>query len=293
MIERNVRANDGTMLRTYAVGSGPTVLIANGLGGTPEAWKLLIAHFQDRFRFVTWDYRGLYHSHRLCDLEHFRILDHVGDALAVLDSVGAKAAVVMGWSMGVQVSLALAQAHPERVRALVLINGTFGAPFKTGPAISLIGHYVPGLLRAGLPLAPLAGCLISRLARNSLLLECGVRLGLAGESLDRSVFEAVSSRWAELDFDAFFRILAALGEHDAGPGLAHVKAPTLIIHGDHDLLTPHHVSDTMLRELPHAERFTVAGGSHYSILEHPDAVNERLGLFLDGLDPGGQRAVES
>ncbi len=280
MIESDLRSTDGTVLRTYSAGKGPAILIANGLGGTPDAWRLVIDRFRDRFRFLTWDYRGLYGSRRPCDLEHFRIADHLRDALCVLRHHGVRNAVVMGWSMGVQLSLALAQAEPERVKALVLINGTFGAPFKTGHIVSTFGHFVPGLLRAGLPLAPVAGRLISALAANPFFLKLGMSAGLAGQTLDRSVFMAVSSRWADLDYDAFFRILAALGEHDAGPGLSHVEQPTLIIHGDRDLLTPHHVTDTMLEEMPRADRFTLEGGTHYSILEQPDVVNERLEEFL-------------
>ncbi len=295
MIENDLRSSDGTVLRTYAAGKGPVVLIANGLGGTPDAWRLLIERFRDRFRFITWDYRGLYGSRRPCDLVHFRIADHLRDALCVLDHYGVESAVVMGWSMGVQLSLALAQAKPERVRALVLINGTFGAPFKTGPAVGAFGHFVPGLLRAALPLAPTTGRVIASLARNPLLLRFAMMAGLAGKTLDRSIFMAVSSRWSDLDYDAFFRILAALGEHDAGPGLSHVDAPTLIVHGDRDLLTPHHVTDTMLEEMPNAERFTVEGGTHYSILEQPETVTVRIDRFLLPFtrSPAGRRRAGS
>jgi lipase len=47
---------------------------------------------------------------------------HTADVLAVLDHVGVESAVVMGHSMGAFVAARLAGAHPERVRALILLD---------------------------------------------------------------------------------------------------------------------------------------------------------------------------
>lgn len=280
MIERIIETPDGVRLRTYEVGCGQPVLIVNGLGGTPDAWRRVIERFRDRFRFLTWDYRGLYGSSRPEATGAFSVGHHVEDARLVLRHFGVDRAVVMGWSMGVQVSLALALAAPESVRALTLINGTYGSPLGTAFDIPWISAVLPRAVQMAIPLAPVLGPVVGAVAPSQWLLDLGIRVGFAGPTIDREVLAAVTGRWGELDFDAFFRNLAALGDHDAGPDLVQVAAPTLIIHGDRDALTPHRVTQRMLDELRDASLFTVVDGSHYSILEHPHVVNERLEEFL-------------
>ena len=55
---------DGTEITYQDTGSGPVIILANGLGGAYESWRHFIAYFRDRYRILSWDYRGLYRSGR-------------------------------------------------------------------------------------------------------------------------------------------------------------------------------------------------------------------------------------
>jgi len=59
---------DGTNLAYYTVGKPedrkPVMVLANGLGGTHTAWRHQIGFLRERYRFLTWDYRGLFSSSR-------------------------------------------------------------------------------------------------------------------------------------------------------------------------------------------------------------------------------------
>ncbi|MEZ4251787.1 MAG: hypothetical protein R3B99_26540 [Polyangiales bacterium] len=60
---KRLRSRDGTDLSYKTLGHGPrTLLLCNGLGGRLYAWGPLLDRFADRFRLITWDYRGLFDS---------------------------------------------------------------------------------------------------------------------------------------------------------------------------------------------------------------------------------------
>ncbi len=146
--ERRVSSSDGTDIAYHVVGEGAPVLLANGLGGSWKAWTHQITYFQDRCRFVSWDYRGLYRSGPPADADALTVEDQVDDALAVLDAEGVEQTAILGWSMGVQVALELYRRAPDRVKALVLINGVAGRPWETAFNVPQLGALIPAILGA-------------------------------------------------------------------------------------------------------------------------------------------------
>src|SRR5690606_4562592 len=103
--ERRIQSFDGTNLAYHNVGQGRPILLCNGLGGSFMAWAHQIAHFRDHYRFISWDYRGLYQSGPPKGHDALRVEDHARDGLAVLEAEGVTKTAIVGWSMGVQVAL--------------------------------------------------------------------------------------------------------------------------------------------------------------------------------------------
>jgi pimeloyl-ACP methyl ester carboxylesterase len=60
---------------------------------------------------------------------------HAGDVVAVLDALGAERAVLVGHSMGAFIAALTAARYPERVSALVLVDGGIGFPAPEGSDI--------------------------------------------------------------------------------------------------------------------------------------------------------------
>ena len=86
-----------------------------------RAWKFQIPYFARHGRVVTFDRRGNGRSDRPLDVRACGRRATVGDALAVLDRVGAGRVVVVSWCAAGD-DLILAVEHPERVAGLVLIG---------------------------------------------------------------------------------------------------------------------------------------------------------------------------
>src|SRR5206468_11592962 len=75
-----------------------------------------------RHTVILWDMRGHGQSDYPDDPQAYSEALTVGDMAALLDAAGAETAIVGGLSLGGYMSLAFYRAHPERVRALLIID---------------------------------------------------------------------------------------------------------------------------------------------------------------------------
>jgi pimeloyl-ACP methyl ester carboxylesterase len=103
--------------------------------------------------------------------------------------------------------------------------------------------------------------------------------GLMGETFDYAVFTELVHGFGELDMEAFFHNLRALGEHDASAVLDTVRVPTLVVAGDKDALTAPSLAQKIAERVPGAELFIVRGGTHYTAVEFPELVSLRIAKF--------------
>lgn len=280
VVERTFRSWDGTELAYQTVGEGPAMLLSNGLGGTFAAWRHLVDYFGDRFRLLSWDYRGLYKSHTPRDTTRIAVPDHARDAEALLAHLGIGEAIVLGWSMGVQVNFELYRILPALMRALVVINGTYGQPFETAFNLRFARHLIPGL-------ATFAGKTAHRwvpalrwLVGHPSFMKGVKAVRMVSENLDERVFRDLASDYSSLDFHVYMETLKHVGEHSAQDLLPKIEAPTLIIAGDRDPFTPLPTAEKMRREIPGAELLVIRSGTHYVPVEFPELVNLRIEKFL-------------
>jgi esterase len=120
---RHAVIRDGTEL-VYWTGpaAGPPALLLHGIGNYGRYWDLFADAVGERLTLIAPDARGHGESGRPAD--GYAPADFMADALAVLDAAGTEHAVVVGHSMGGLHSINLAARHPERVRALVIVDAS-------------------------------------------------------------------------------------------------------------------------------------------------------------------------
>lgn len=102
-------------------GDTAPVLAIHGVSGSRKLWNWVRAH---NFSLITPDLRGRGDS----ALAGATIKQHADDMLRVLDALDLASVTVCGMSMGAYVAVDLAVRHPDRVRALVLVDGGFPMP---------------------------------------------------------------------------------------------------------------------------------------------------------------------
>jgi pimeloyl-ACP methyl ester carboxylesterase len=123
MPTRHTVTRDGTELVYWTwPGSGPPTLLLHGIGNYGRYWDLFADAVAGRLALVAPDARGHGESGR--PAEGYAPADFTADAMAVLDRLEIDRAVVVGHSMGGLHSINLTARHPERVRALVIVDAS-------------------------------------------------------------------------------------------------------------------------------------------------------------------------
>jgi len=245
---------DGVNLYYEVHGEGQVVLLTHGYSATSQMWKGQIEALSKDHKLVIWDMRGHGQTDSPDDLSLYSEPHTVADMAALLDHVGAEKAVIGGLSLGGYMSLAFHRAHPERTRALLIID--------TGPG------YKNDEARAGW---------------NANALKRAERLeaeGLAALGGSPEV-RAAQHRSAKGLANAARGMLT---QRDAAviSSLPDVKVPSIVIVGADD--TPFlAASDYMAAKIPGAKKVVIEGAGHAANIDQPAAFNAALTEFLEGL----------
>jgi len=281
VVTQTVVSNDGTSIAYHdSGGTGPAIVLANGLAGPFAAWRHQLEYLADRHRIIGWDYRGLFGSVQASGKPtRIDVSAHVDDLERVLEKTSIERAAFIGWSMGVQVVLALYERRPELVSHLVFINGTYGKPLDT-TGMPFSSRVVPSMVDRVRRFHEIAAQLLKRATRWPETVLWMRRLGLIGNTVDEELFREIASQFGTTDLELYFAMLRELSRHDASHVLDTVQVPTLVITGDRDPFTPRQLAQQMARRIPGGEILVVRGATHYAMIEYPELVNLRIEKFL-------------
>ena len=277
---RTFTSFDGTQIAYQTRGAGPVVVLANGLGGTYEAFRHIYAALGDHYRILCWDYRGLYKSDRPQDLGRLDVTDQCADLECLLDHEQVDRAVFIGWSMGVQVNFEFYRKRSERMDGIVAINGTSGRPFDTVLSSRVIRYVIPMMLRAVRAQAELVGKATRTMIAWDGLVVTMKRFGMVSKTLDVQAFKDVAEGFKDMDWNTYTTLLERLGDHNARDVLDDIAVPTLIITGDRDVMTPPFTAEQIHRAVRGSRMVIIEGGTHYTPVEYPAIVCEELLGFL-------------
>lgn len=245
-------------------GNGPPIVWLQGLGADQAAWTAQVFAFQTTYRCIRPDNRAVGGTHD--NGAPFSTSDCARDTVRLLDHLGIERAHVVGLSLGGAIAQAVAIEFPERVDRLVLA----GAFARRDP-------WSDFLLRAWVDLHRLAGP--EEFFRQALpWLVTGATLGR--EQRVRALI-GYAARHPQSNEDFRRQAEAALG-HDRLADLGRITAPTLVLRGAADLLSPAERSTEIAAALPGARQVTIPAAGHLVNLEQQHLFNEALRGFLAG-----------
>ncbi len=213
------RDRSGTHIAYQQFGSGPPLLLLAGWATNLDGmWRepglaLFLRRLAAMRTVVMFDKRGVGLSDPAADVSN--VGDAVQDVLVVLDACELDSAEVLAAGEASFVAVPLAAFHPERVRSLVLINGTpktLAAPgYPEGIDVAAIGQYVSGVVSP----TPRLGLSISAPSRKA---DPAFRRWAA--EYQRSIASPGVSR----------RIINMVGLADVRGLLGSVRCPTVVLH---------------------------------------------------------------
>jgi 3-oxoadipate enol-lactonase len=249
-----------------ATGEGTPLLLIAGIGLDGNSWWRSIPGFAERFRVITFDYRGVGRSGPaplFCSTD-----DLADDAVAVLDEAGVESGLVYGFSLGGMVAQRLALRHPDRVRALVLGATQAGGPYTVQPPLETLAY----LWRARfLSRATAANAAIPHVYGD----RC------RRETPERIAADLEQRRQRRLDPQAYRGHVAAAWMHDAHRSLHAIDAPTMVVHGESDRLIPKANGELIAREIPDARLHLVPHAGHYYSTDEPAVDGDIAGFFAE------------
>jgi pimeloyl-ACP methyl ester carboxylesterase len=183
----------------------------------------------------------------------YKLKDMADDAVGLLDSLGIKAAVVVGVSMGGMIAQTMAIHYPNRVRTLTSIMSSTGNPSLPQPTPEA----------AAVLLTPPVSNREDYITNS---LKAAKVLHGPTYPLDEDYVRS----WSERSYDrcyhpqGFARQLGAIltsgSRHDA---LGNVKIPTLVIHGDGDPLVPVEGGKDTAKSIPDAKLVSRCKAGHH------------------------------
>ncbi len=243
---------------------GEPILFLHGLGTDNLGWMLQRRTFGSDYRCIAVDNRGSGRSdkpHGPYDLEQLAF-----DAILVLDKLGIDSAHVVGASMGGALSQIIAVRYQERVRSLTLactacslrkwreqlFDGWIELIREKGMREFAVHNlewiFGPRSFRRLYPVAVALGPYLMRAPEH----------GFLGQV---QALRAVDPRIADL--------------------LTTITAPTLVITGSQDILTPVADAEEIAYRIQGSELVIIRGAAHGFMVEQAPAFNRVVKDFID------------
>lgn len=243
-------------------GSGTNHLLQiGGLGFGHEGFNMITESMREHFRVIECDLRGYGSSDR--PSQEYSMEIWADDTAALLDALGVGPVYVHGSSMGGMVALKLAAKYPEKVAGLI-VSCAFAKPDSASRARFAIQK---ALARAyGMGGRPLALEMASQ-ALSRAFLDAERGSGVVDE------IQRVLERNCSLE--SFCSACDAVAAMDLSADLDKVRAPTLVIAGEEDILTPLEQGPQGLgnREIAdrvaNGELYVMRGAAHSIFMEAP------------------------
>jgi 3-oxoadipate enol-lactonase len=224
-------------------GDGPVVVFAHGAGGNHLSWWQQVPVFARKYRCVTFDHRGFGQSPDVPDGPGSQAF--VQDLKDLLDHLEIDRVALVAQSMGGRACLGLALAHPDRVRALVMADTTGG--FGDARMAQLRAEGEATMAGPNPPPRTYARHFPQEQPARAFLYE---------------QIRALNPPRQEVPAP--------------GPTAEQVRAlrpPTLLIVGEHDVITPPAMIKMFQSYIPHARLVEVAGSGHSVYFEKPEEFN--------------------
>ncbi len=267
-----LRASAGSVelaYETFGDPADPPVLLVMGLGtqmlGWPDGFCELLA---DRGHFVVrFDNRDIGLSTHLHDAPapdvmaamtgdtssaSYTLSDMAADTVGLLDALGLRSVHLVGASMGGMIAQTMAIEHPDRVRTLTSIMSTTGEQSVGGASQEALGVLLAPPASTREEAQQRAVTTYRVIGSPGYPLDEDSLRDRAGTSFDRGHDPAGVGR----------QLMAILASPDRTARLGEVRVPTLVLHGDGDLLVDVSGGHATAAAIPGAELAVVEGMGH-------------------------------
>ncbi|HEX6307276.1 MAG TPA: alpha/beta fold hydrolase [Longimicrobiales bacterium] len=268
MAESGVARAGGRDLYYEVHGAGDPLVLIMGIGYDSSLWTLhQVPALSQQFRVIIFDNRDSGRSGKAGGA--YAIADMADDVADLLDALSIPRAHVVGLSMGAMIAQEFALRHGSRLDRLVL-SGPDACPAGQASHPIAVWNWVKANDPGGAVFAAqqFAWLFSASFLRN-------------GAAVQQTI-DFLSANENPMTADAYARQAHAYLAYDPAGRLTGITAPTLVLVGEQDLLTPPWIAREVAAAIPGAELAIVAGSgaSHVLPLERPEEFNRLVTRFL-------------
>lgn len=249
-------------------GDGRPLVLVMGIGYDSSLWTLAqVPALSTQFQVVIVDNRDAGRSSQA--RRPYTIADMADDLAGLLDALEVQRSHLLGLSMGGMIAQEFALRHADRVDRLV-ISGSGAAPARSAVDPIRIWSWVKAHDASG---EVFGGQQLASLFSTSLL---------RNHEAVQDITALLASNPYPMRPEAYGRQADAYLRYDALDRLSAITAPTLVVVGEQDLLTPPWIAREVADAIPGA-RFEIIrgdGSSHAVPIERPDEFNGLVSSFL-------------
>ncbi|NJP04261.1 MAG: alpha/beta fold hydrolase [Chloroflexaceae bacterium] len=241
--------------------NGFPLVFINGLTSDRASWFFQLPDFKRDFRVLIYDCRGQGDSDKP-DGPYPPGL-HADDLQALLDALGVPQTHLFGISNGGVIAMQLAARQPQRVSRLVLCSTLAHSDTLIEAKLA---SWVAALDAGG----------------PELRFDVALPWVWSAPFLRRhaQIMASFRTRSAQADVKGLRGLIQGAMAYDVRDQLSAIVAPTLILVGEEDLLTPVPCSRELARQISDAQMCILTGTGHAPTIEQPTIVNALARAFL-------------
>jgi pimeloyl-ACP methyl ester carboxylesterase len=250
---------------------GRTVVLTSGIGCGPVFMGSIARELAKDHRVVYWDYRSHGDSDLAPEGSGYSIAEHADDLDKVVRAFVPEheSPIMIGFSMGVQVTIEWSRLLPDRAGAYVFMLGLPRNPMhrtvllrsKAAWLADRIGVHGRPLLRVVQPMANYA-------LRTQLTYEVAKSFGFIAQECPKEQFLDFINYATSVPLDAYLRCASGILEHDATDRFLAIEQPVYMLAAEGDLLIDAEECRRFAERLPQAHFERLSYASHAGSIEY-------------------------
>ncbi len=260
---RNTHGNGRTISYREA-GQGPVALFLHGIGSGSASFEGQLNGLSGQLRVIAWDAPGYGGSDPLPN-QTPKSSDYADAAAGFLDALNVEKIHLVGHSLGTVIASSFAARYPERLLTVTLASATAG--------YAKAGH------------AARVDRLNSRIAAIRDLGPAGMAEARGREVLSLGASDAalakVKAVMSGLNVDGYCQAARMLHASDIFDHIATIAAPTLVMCGSADKITPEELNKNIAAAIPGSIYRSLTGLGHACYVENSALFNQVLCDFLE------------
>lgn len=233
-------------------GSGPELLILNGVMMSTASWQPLLPAWTAHFKIILLDFPDQGQSDRHPKPYNQSLMTEV--VLALMDHLELSHVNLLGISYGGEVAIQIASQFPEKVSRLLLANTTAW----TDPQLKALGD----------------GWILSCEGYDGNKFFLGTMPSIYGKTFFSTHTEWLKDRQAQIAsglkpewYQGFIRLVRSAETYDSRAALPQISTPTLIIGSEEDQVTPLSEQRYLNAHIPSSQLLILSSCGHASMYE--------------------------